>query len=123
MGYGEEPRVELDVTVSLPKESIIDAFHGVYFSSVERLSWFGIPVLKCPIDLWIYQEIIVQTRPNLIIETGTMAGGSALFMAMVCDLLGSGHVLTVDIEGRPVLPEHPLITYITGDSVAPDVLR
>lgn len=123
MGYGEEPAVELDVTIRLTPKDIIDAFHGVYFSEVEGLRWFGVPVFKCPIDLWIYQEILCQTRPDIIIETGTLAGGSALFLAMMCQLLGSGRVVTIDIKARDVRPEHPLITYVTGDSVATDIVQ
>ena len=38
----------------------------------------GVPCLKCPLDLWVYQEILAQVRPALVLETGTHRGGSAL---------------------------------------------
>ena len=79
-------------------------------------------MLKYPTDLWIYQELIVERRPDLIIETGTHHGGSALFMAMICDQLGAGEVVSVDIDGDPARPSHPRIEYITASSTDPGVV-
>ncbi|MCA3218191.1 MAG: hypothetical protein ING59_06470 [Burkholderiales bacterium] len=38
----------------------------------------GVPALKCPLDLWVYQELLFRLRPGLIVETGTRHGGTAL---------------------------------------------
>jgi cephalosporin hydroxylase len=84
-------------------------------------TWLGKQVLKNPMDLWIYQEILNRTKPDLIIETGTFQGGSAFYLASICDLLDQGRVVTVDIEERK-RPEHPRITYLTGSSVAEEVV-
>ncbi len=81
------------------------------------------PVAKCPTDLWIYQEMIFELRPNLIVETGTWKGASAHFMASICDLLGEGSVVTVDIENLPDRPQHPRITYLHGSSTSPEVVE
>jgi cephalosporin hydroxylase len=78
--------------------------------------WFGYEVQKSPLDLWIYQEIINDTHPDLIIETGTAWGGSALFFAMLCDLRGSGEVISVDIAAQPSRPAHDRIRYVQGSS-------
>ncbi|MGB9365888.1 MAG: CmcI family methyltransferase [Xanthobacteraceae bacterium] len=86
------------------------------------MSWFGYLMLKCPLDLWIYQEIIVKTRPDVIVETGTFAGGSALYMAMLLDQLDHGRIVTVDIEERAGRPQHPRVTYLSGSSTAGDVI-
>lgn len=80
--------------------------------------WLGYPCIKSPLDLWVYQEIIFDTRPTLIVETGTCAGGSALYLASMCDLLGQGRVITVDIYPYVGLPDNPRITYYNGDSVS-----
>jgi cephalosporin hydroxylase len=99
-----------------------DEFHKLYFYHGHpspvwmNTSWLGIGVTKCPQDLWLYQEILVETKPSTIIELGTLLGGSALFLACVCDLIGTGQVITVDIQERPDRPVHPRITYITGSS-------
>ena len=67
---------------------IVNSFHDLYYNGppgqrpiFERTYWMGVPCLKCPLDLWVYQEIFHEIRPDLVIETGTAAGGSALFMA------------------------------------------
>src|SRR4051812_28260289 len=87
------------------------------------IGWFGHLTQKCPFDLWTYQEILVETRPDLVIETGTCYGGSALFLATMFDLLGRGRVITVDIADVPGRPQHPRITYVRGSSAAPEIVR
>lgn len=89
-------------------------------------SWYrGIPIVKHPNDLFAYQEIIFQTRPDLIIETGTYAGGSAVFLADQLDLMAmhsglpdKARVLTIDIRANQEfldgLPEHPRVSYMYG---------
>ncbi len=109
------------------KEKIVEDFHRLYYATGERTwqstRWLGTAVQKCPFDLWVYQEIIVEKRPGLIIETGTLFGGSALFLATVFDLVGEGEVVTVDIEERPGRPRHARITYLTGSSVDTRILK
>lgn len=102
----------------------ITAFHQRYRDSGVWMSttWLGTQVLKCPLDLWVYQEILSRTRPDVIVETGTWEGGSALFLASICDLLDRGRVITVDVEQRRDRPAHPRVTYITGSSVEDEVL-
>ena len=78
---------------------VIDRFHELYYGRWRKglqdttaLSWFGYHTLKCPLDLWMYQELLVRIRPHLVIETGTRFGGSALYLASICDLLGAGRL-------------------------------
>jgi cephalosporin hydroxylase len=82
-------------------------------------TWLGTPALKAPADLWIYQEIIAELRPDLIVETGTMFGGSALYLASICDLVGRGQVVTIDIDERGPYPPHPRVDYWTASSIDP----
>jgi cephalosporin hydroxylase len=97
-------------------------FHRSYYyrmsDTILSTSWLGTPVLKCPLDLWMYQEMITELRPRLIVELGTYRGGSALFFAQLCDLVGTGRVITIDAVPAPV-PDHARITYITGSTVSP----
>jgi cephalosporin hydroxylase len=103
---------------------ISEAFFRLYGESRVWMNtkWLGTNVAKWPLDLWVYQEILYRTRPDVIIETGTWFGGSALFLASICDILSSGRVMTVDIEEREGRPRHDRITYLTGSSVAPEVV-
>ena len=106
---------------------VIDQFHRMYVAYPERTfadtNWMGVQIIKCPLDLWIYQEIIHELRPDVIIETGTYAGGSALFLAHLCDLIGNGRILTIDIEANEKRPHHPRIQYIQGNSIHPITLQ
>ncbi len=105
----------------------IGRFHDIFYRSGVwgRNRWLGVPVYKNPLDLFIFQEIISETRPEVIVETGTHSGGSALYFASVCDLLGGGEVVSIDIEdAKAIYPAHPRITYLGGrSSTDPDVLR
>lgn len=112
--------------LSQPKE-VTDAFHRLYHANGARTYnntyWFGVPVQKCPLDLWVFQEILFETRPDVVVEMGTYKGGSALFFASMFDLLGRGRVITVDIEDQPGKPPHPRIEYLLGSSTSPEIAR
>jgi cephalosporin hydroxylase len=96
-----------------------DSFHmlSYYSGALQHTYWLGVPILKSPLDSWIYQEIIAETRPDLIIETGTALGGSALFFASMCDLVGNGRVVSIDVEARSEV-HHPRLTLLKGDSTS-----
>jgi cephalosporin hydroxylase len=84
--------------------------------------WLGTDVLKCPLDLWIYQELLHEVQPDWIIETGTAFGGSASYFASLCDVLDRGQVLTIDPAPREGRPQHPRIHYLRGLSTDREVL-
>jgi cephalosporin hydroxylase len=105
------------------EKRIINAFSDLYYKGLEgedqifkRTNWMNVPCFKCPLDLWIYQEIIAEIQPDLIIETGTHMGGSALFMAHMLDIVGKGEIITIDVRETSPRPAHPRIRYITGSS-------
>jgi cephalosporin hydroxylase len=83
--------------------------------------WLGRSIWQYPLDLWVLQEIIGEMKPDLIIETGTFRGGSAYFLACLCDLLGHGRVISIDIAAESTIP-HPRITYIQGSSTDPAII-
>jgi cephalosporin hydroxylase len=105
-------------------QEVIRLANIIYFRSkaYERTEWMGIQTAKCPMDMWIYQQLMHQLKTDLLIETGTLLGGSALFFAQMFDLMGRGKVVTIDINVPDDLPEHPRIEYIKGSSVDPAVL-
>ena len=87
------------------------------------LDWLGHECQKTPGDMWAYQEIIFETKPDLIVECGTFNGGSALYFASLLELSGKGEIISIDVEDRPGRPTHPRIHYISGSSTAPGVLE
>ena len=103
----------------------MDPFHQLYFDSAvpDKASWLGHPVLKCPLDLWVYQEIVHEVRPDVIIRCGTAYGGTALFLASMLDIAGKGKIITVDIEEKEGRPKHPRITYLHGSSTSRQVVE
>lgn len=115
------------------QQSIVNNFHKLYYDlgnlgqTWEDTFWLGTKTLKCPMDMWIYQEIIYRVKPNVIIECGTASGGSALFMATICDYLNKGMVLTIDNLEDKTRPKHNRIKYFLGsstdDSIVSDVKK
>jgi cephalosporin hydroxylase len=108
---------------------IINRFHNIYYNGrfnerhiFKRTHWLEIPCAKCPLDMWIYQEIITEIKPDLIIETGTYLGGSALFMAHILDILDKGSIISIDVEEYS-RTDHPRIQYITGSSTDRDLVE
>ena len=108
------------------RERIINDFHKLFYNAYategtwKDMKWLGVKILKNPFDLWIFQEIIFDIKPNIIIECGTKYGGSALYFASLCDLIGKGKVLTIDIEDYKNKPQHGRIKYFIGSSVSED---
>ncbi len=117
----------LDTASEVAERRIVRQFHRLFYrSSVDTWSntrWLGTAAQKCAFDLWVYQEILHERRPAVIIECGTAEGGSASFLASICDLLDHGSVITIDIEEYPNRPEHPRITYLNGSSTDAQVFR
>ena len=114
------------------KAQIIEDFHKLSYSAAfeegltwQHTKWLGVPMFKMPQDLLTLTEVIGDVKPHLIIETGTAAGGSALFMATYFDAIGNGKVVTVDIRSIDRnYPAHPRITYLGGrSSLDAEVLR
>jgi cephalosporin hydroxylase len=53
----------------------------------------------------------------VIVETGTNRGGTSLFLATMCDLIGHGRVVSIDItEASPELPVHERLQFVGGVS-------
>jgi len=81
-----------------------------------NFTYRGIPTTKCPFDYALYQMIISEVKPDLIIEIGTLKGGSALYLGDLLDILGFGIIHTIDIKKNyeKVLLKHPRIKLFTG---------
>lgn len=117
-------------TLSSDERRLVDGFADLYYRRWQAgghtitLSWLGYQTLKCPLDLWIYQELITELRPDWIVECGTRFGGSALYLACLCELLGHGQVVTIDTDEslQPIRPVHPRIRYLAGSSIDPAIV-
>ena len=112
---------------------VVKAFSKLYYNCWRRghkrgtspatlsLHWFGHEMIKCPMDLWIYQELITEMKPDWVIETGTFRGGSALYIASLLEMVGHGQIVTIDPFDYDGRPSHPRIHYLKGSSTAPEI--
>jgi cephalosporin hydroxylase len=102
----------------------IDARYSYHFQ------WMGRPIIQYPQDMIAMQEILWATRPDLVIETGIAHGGSLVYYASLCELMGHGEVLGIDIDirahNKQAILAHPMakrIRMLEGSSVAPEIVR
>jgi cephalosporin hydroxylase len=93
-------------------------------------TWLGRPIIQLPEDVLRVQEMIHRLRPDVIVETGVAHGGSLVFYASLCQVMGRGRVVGVDVEIRPhnraaldAHPLRPLITLIEGSSTDPAIVE
>lgn len=87
-----------------------------------RVRWLGVPTLKNPLDAWIMQEILHEVRPDILIEIGGGAGGSALFFCSVLDSLNHGTVLSIESDTSHWAASHPRLTLVQGDCADPQIV-
>ncbi|WP_272937655.1 CmcI family methyltransferase [Mycolicibacterium tusciae] len=108
-----------------PSDEIADEYHKYYYGTMiwSTTSWRGIPCQKSVSDMWNYQEILHDLKPALVVEFGTLCGGSAVFFADI--LRGQGaKVLSVDITHKNVhdrARQDPDVMLLESSSSAPDV--
>lgn len=95
----------------------------------QSFSWLGFQIWQLPEDVLRLQEVIARLQPDLIIETGINTGGSCVFFASMCRLLGRGRVISIDIhipeQVRTSIDKSPfadLITLVEGDSASTEVI-
>ena len=103
---------------------------GWWVKHIYTFSWMGRPVIQLPEDLVRLQELIWRVQPDVIIETGVAHGGGLAFYASLCQAMGRGRVIGVDVEIRPhnrkAIEEHPLfhrMTLIEGSSIDPEIVQ
>ncbi len=78
-----------------------------------KVTYRGIKAIRCPFDYVMYQMIIAEVEPDLIIEIGTRIGGGAYYLADLLDNIGKGVIHTIDIldEVDPIVKKHGRIEF------------
>lgn len=107
--------------------------------------WLGRPIIQLPQDVVAVQELVWETRPDVIIETGIAHGGSLVLSASILAMLDladaaarggivdprrpARRVIGVDIDirahNRAAVEAHPLapwIRMVQGSSVDPSTV-
>lgn len=111
-------RAAVNVTAEL------DRYHYTYM-----WDWLGLPIIQPPEDIVLMQEIIWDSMPQVVVETGVARGGSVILYSSIMELLGEGHVVGVDIDirshNRKAIQSHPLgkrVRLVEGSSIDPATL-
>jgi cephalosporin hydroxylase len=117
-------------TTEQADQEIIDAFHLLWYERRQRqtwrnTTWMGAELQQCPLDLWIYQELIHKARPEVFVEVGIKRGGLTRYIADLFGLIHGrdkrhGRVVGVDISvaaAREAVGRHKRITLVEGSSV------
>ena len=82
----------------------------------DQVKWMGTRILKNPLDAWIYQEIIHEVQPDVIVEIGSRYGGGTKYFANLLDILGKGMVISIDIDRSVYNLDHERVKVLTGNS-------
>jgi cephalosporin hydroxylase len=127
--------VEENVLQQGSNEQLKDAAAAFMDASIRsrysyNFTWLGRPIIQYPQDIIAIQEIIYQIQPDLIIETGIAHGGSLILHASICELIGKGEVLGIDIDIREhnkvEILNHRMskrITMIQGSSIDDAIVK
>lgn len=92
--YTDAERAEMSNTI----KRFVKLYYDMSKQTWGVTKWMGVHVCKAVTDLWIYQELIYAIKPQMIIETGTRFGGSALFLHDMCMLAAEpANVITIDV--------------------------
>ena len=126
---GETKRLDLYSREAFERVSDLWVRVGWQMKYPYTFAWLGRPIIQLPEDMLRTQEVIYRIKPDVIVETGIAHGGSLIYYASLCQAIGKGRIVGVDIEIRPhnreEIEAHEMfdrITLIEGDSVAPDIV-
>jgi cephalosporin hydroxylase len=104
----------------LPEE--IDAALVLATDNWRAVRWRGRPLWQNLLDLNVISEHILAYCPDVIVETGTYYGGSAIFFADMMRLTGvPPAVCSIDLAPADT-PAHPGVVYFAGRSSADPAL-
>lgn len=118
------PKVDIE-----PMQNIKDYFVNRATQHLDD-SYMGIPMMKFPEDLRVYEHLLQRSKANVVIELGSLCGGSALWFrdhlltfSHYAGFPNAYHVLSVDIDPERAIshvvrvdPEYAKdITFLSGD--------
>jgi cephalosporin hydroxylase len=106
----------VEQALDMPLRDVLPAMQDRIMTSTR---YFGVQTWKNPLDFWIYQELLFEVRPDVVIEIGNRFGGSTLALAHLCCHLEKGRVIGLDVDHSEIaraVKENPRISLIEGDA-------
>lgn len=118
-----------------PIQEIATRFTSAYIDHnlVFNNHFLGVEIWQNPFDMWVFQQMISELKPDVIVETGTAHAGSTLFFATILEKINpSGRIITIELDpdvdrniikarSYPVFSQ--MVRVIKGDSVSEDTIR
>lgn len=84
-----------------------------------RNDYMGVQVQKCEQDLERYRELVDISQPDIVIETGSRDGGSALWFNQELDLqVVSIDIVRPNLDKLPIRRNHAGIEFLVGSSIS-----
>jgi len=107
--------------ISETERIVATIFNAMFYGSDHTwnrgmIKWLGVPIYQNPCDMVMFQEVIWNTEPTIIIETGSCYGGGAWFCASILEKMNKkARVISIDsqIDFKPQC-KHPQITFFKG---------
>ncbi len=95
--------LSIGASVLWAQQDIVKDFRHHYIDSdPERpfaATFLGVPMMQNPADMWMFQEIITEIQPDIIIECGTAYGGGTVYLATMLEQVNpNGKVITIDLS-------------------------
>lgn len=82
--------------------SVKNCMRNVLFDVIRScVSYKDVHISKLPLDCWIFQEIIYERKPTIIIEIGNQAGGSTMMLRdylFASNSVGARGIIGIDIS-------------------------
>lgn len=96
-----------------PRDQAVRYGTNSIFKGHTMVTYRGVRYIKDPFDYILYQMILMEVRPDLVIEVGTNRGGGALYLADLMDKIGHGTVHTIDIvnDHDPLVETNPRVKF------------
>lgn len=106
--------------VNFSERSYFSAIHNFYSDYLDEyiatlkhtkwnyFKWKGLTLMKDPMSLATYQQLLQDLKPKAILEFGTFEGGSALWMKDIMDAIGEEcEIHTFDINQEQIKVSQP----------------
>ena len=118
-----------------PIIKIADRFTSAYIDQNLMFDnhYLGVEIWQNPFDMWVFQQVLTELKPDIIIETGTAHAGSTLFFATVMEKIKpDARIITVEIDpdvdkniakARAYPVFNRMVRLIKGDSVSKDTIK
>lgn len=104
------PTVQRPWNTSLNRETLMSIQNASH-----NYAYRGVPMIKNPFDFALYPMLLWNVKPRTIIEIGSKAGGSGLWLGDLMNNFGlEGHIYSLDIV-RVDTVSHPRVTFMEGN--------